>query len=218
MNSDPSSSTNCGSPLSSARGVDTSPSNTVATATTVFVCEDTLHKTGDDLSTYPFPYPLPFPLSTDPLTQLPLDSGVEADESPTMHTRCRNHRKKKNESLARAGTTNEMEITQGSPSRSEASKPILLLVGENYIISGSFGIKTSAMTPSLMHIDTCSGVNVIREQCLPPSWEDHCEPLGHDPGIGDATNRSSFREWYGSPFDWRTARIGYHFWSRRPSR
>ena len=66
---------------------------------------------------------------------------------------------------------------------------MLLLVGNNYVVSGSYGLKSSAMTPSLVYIDTCSGVNVIREGALPPSWVQYREPLTFDPGLGDANRK-----------------------------
>ena len=113
----------------------------------------------------------PFSLSSIPLNQ------TDTESEKAMRTRRRKPRKK-TEGPTRVVTTDV-----------SGTNYVLLLVGENYVISGSFGIKPSAMTPSLVHIDTCSGVNVIRRQCLPPNWEDHREPLTFDPGLGDANNQ-----------------------------
>ena len=73
--------------------------------------------------------------------------------------------------------------------RKEKNKSLLLLFGENYVISGSIGLRSSSMKPTVIHVDTCSGVNVIREGMLPPKWDEHLEPLNQDPNLGDANGR-----------------------------
>ena len=65
---------------------------------------------------------------------------------------------------------------------------VMLLIGKNYVVSGSLGLKSSAMIPTNVHIDTCSGVNIVRRSVLPPAWEEFRKPLHKDPGLGTATN------------------------------
>ena len=99
--------------------------------------------------------------------------------------RRRKHRKRKRKKVHATTVHNTNSIDTNSDVK---SKSLLLLVGDNYVVSGSFGLKTSAMKPSMIHIDTCSGVNIIRRKVLPDAWEEFRQPLKHDPGLGDANH------------------------------
>ena len=117
-------------------------------------------------------------------SEIHADSISPARDSTSLRNRRSKSRKKKRKTVDRATETHEGERDVVASNAKE--NLMLLLVGNNYVVSGSYGLKSSAMTPSLVYIDTCSGVNVIREGALPPSWVQYREPLTFDPGLGDA--------------------------------
>ena len=66
---------------------------------------------------------------------------------------------------------------------------VLVLVKDNYVVSGSIGARSNAMMPTNIYVDTCSGVNIVNRQFLPPACDDLLEPVVEDPNLGDANGR-----------------------------
>ena len=93
---------------------------------------------------------------------IPADTLAPAEDSSSLRARRSKTRKKKKEKTIDR-TTDNHEAGRDVVATDAKESSMLLLVGNNYVVSGSYGLRSPAMMPSLVHIDTCSGVNVIRE-------------------------------------------------------
>ena len=63
---------------------------------------------------------------------------------------------------------------------------VCLLSSKLYTVYGLIGTATNSLKPYRIAIDTCSGYNLVRRDCLPPDWRTYQVPNASRPRVAGA--------------------------------